>query len=219
MKLRRIALTCIPVLLATATAARAQSDERFDLYGDYSYIQFNPSLTGMQSRAFNGGGGGVQYNFLHFLGIRADFQGYGSTSWSVNYAGPVVTPHGVIPAGTYSTGGNMFTYLFGPVVRVPLHRLTVYGDILFGQSNTNGYGNLAKEIDSAGGTVQISGTQHPFTMDVGGGLDLNLNKNIALRLGEVDYMLTRYTNPIISTNNQNSFRYLGGIVFKFGGGQ
>ncbi len=219
MKLRRIALTCFPVLLATATAALAQSDERFDLYGDYSYIQFNPSLTGQQSRAFNGGGGGVQFNFLHFLGLRADFQGYGSTSWTVTYAGPVVTPHGTAPAGTFVSNGNMFTYLFGPVIRVPLHRLTVYGDLLFGQSNTNGYGNLAKEIDAAGGTIEISGTQHPFTMDVGGGLDLNLNKNIALRLGEVDYMLTRYTNPIISTNNQNSFRYLGGIVFKFGGGQ
>jgi Outer membrane protein beta-barrel domain len=218
MKLRRIALTCVPLLLATASAGLAQSDERFDLYGDYSYIQFNPSLTGLQSRAFNGGGGGAQFNFLHFLGLRADFQGYGSTSWTVNYSGPVVTPHGTVPAGTFVSNGNMFTYLFGPVVRVPLHRLTVYGDLLFGQSNTNGYGSLEKAIDAAGGTIQVSGTQHPFTMDVGGGLDLNLNKNIALRLGEIDYMLTRYSNPIISTNNQNSFRYLGGIVFKFGGG-
>jgi hypothetical protein len=94
----------------------------------------------------------------------------------------------------------------------------VFGDLLFGQSNTNGYGNLTKAIIAGGGTIQASGTQHPFSMMVGGGLDLNLNKTIALRLGEVDYMLTRYTNPIISTNNQNNFRYLGGIVFKFGGG-
>lgn len=219
MKLRRIALFCAPLLLVTASTAMAQSDEKFDLYGDYSYIQFNPSLTGLQSRAFNGGGGGVQYNFLPFLGIRADFQGYGSTSWNVTYPSPIVTPKGVIPAGTYHSNGNMFTYLFGPVVRFPLHKVTVFGDLLFGQSNTNGYANLTQAIDAGGGTLQNSGTQHPFTMDVGGGLDLNLNKTIALRLGEIDYMLTRYTNPITNTNNQNNFRYLGGIVFKFGGGK
>jgi hypothetical protein len=219
MKLRRVVLTLAPLLFVTATAAMAQSDEKFDLYGDYSYIQFNPSLTGVQSRAYNGGGGGVQWNLLPFLGIRADFQGYGSTSWTVSYAGPVVTPHGTIPAGTYTTQGNMFTYLFGPVVRVPLHRITVYGDLLFGQSNTNAYADLTKAIEAGGGTITGSNTQHPFTLDVGGGLDLNLNKHLALRLGEIDYMLTRYTNPIISTNNQNSFRYLGGVVFKFGGGK
>ena len=219
MKLRRIALTCAPLLLVTATAAMAQSDEKFDIYGDYSYIQFNPSLTGLQSRAFNGGGGGVQYNFLPFLGIRADLQGYGSTSWTLNYSAPVVTPHGTIPAGSYTSNANMFTYGFGPAVRFPLHRVTVFGDLLFGQSNTNGYGNLTKAIVAGGGTIQASATQHPFTMMVGGGLDLNLNKTIALRLGEIDYMLTRYSNPIINTNNQNNFRYLGGIVFKFGGGK
>jgi hypothetical protein len=33
----------------------------------------------------------------------------------------------------------------------------------------------------------------------------------------MDWVLTRYTNPITNTNNQNSFRYLGGIVFMLGG--
>ena len=52
-------------------------------------------------------------------------------------------------------------------------------------------------------------------MAVGGGLDVNVSKNVAIRVAEVDYMLTRYTNPITSTNNQNNFRYLGGVVFRF----
>ena len=37
--------------------------------------------------------------------------------------------------------------------------------------------------------------QHPFTMAVGGGIDLNAGKHFAFRLGEIDYVLTRYTNP------------------------
>jgi hypothetical protein len=102
----------------------------------------------------------------------------------------------------------MFTYLFG---RVHARKLNVYGELLFGGSNTNG------SINAGGGTISASATQHPFTMAFGGGVDLNLGKNVALRPAELDYVLTRYTNPLTLTNNQNSFRYLGGIVFKFGG--
>jgi hypothetical protein len=95
------------------------------------------------------------------------------------------------------------------VVGIHARKLNVYGELLFGGSNTNGYGNLTKSINAGGGTISGSGTQHPFTIAFGGGVDLNLGKNVALRLAELDYVLTRYTNPLTSTNNQNSFRYLG----------
>jgi len=52
-------------------------------------------------------------------------------------------------------------------------------------------------------------------MAVGGGLDISLSSRISIRPVEFDYVLTRYTNPLTSTNNQNNFRYCGGIVFKF----
>jgi len=213
MKLGRILLASLPLLCGTSLFAQG---ERWNLYGDYSYIQFNPTISGAQSRAFNGGGGGIQYNFAKILGIRADFQGYGSTQWTLTASSPIVTPHGTIPAGTFKSNGNMFTYLFGPVVRLPFGRLVVNGELLFGQSNTNGYGSLETAINNAGGNVQVTGTQHPFTMMLGGGVDVSLNHHIALRLADLDYVLTRYTNPLTSTNNQNSFRYVGGIIFKLG---
>ena len=53
-------------------------------------------------------------------------------------------------------------------------------------------------------------------MAVGGGLDVKVTKSIALRPIEIDYLLTRYTNPFTETNNQNNFRYVGGIVFYLG---
>jgi hypothetical protein len=189
---------------------------KVELLGDYSYMQFNPSLTGLQSRAFNGGGGSVQFNINNFLAIKGDLQGYGSTSWTTTLSSPISTPSGVIPAGTYTSQGNMFTYLFGPVVGVHAKKFYLYGETLFGGSNSNGYANLTKEFAAGGATITAEGTQHPFTMAVGGGIDLVLTKNVALQLGEFDYILTRYTNPITQTNNQNSFRYLGGVVFRFG---
>ena len=56
-------------------------------------------------------------------------------------------------------------------------------------------------------------------MALGGGLDFNINKHFGIRLGEMDWVMTRFTNPFTDTNNQNSFRYLGGVVVRFGGPQ
>jgi hypothetical protein len=52
-------------------------------------------------------------------------------------------------------------------------------------------------------------------MAFGGGLDISVSQRISIRPIEIDYLLTRYTNPLTSTNNQNNFRYLGGVVLKF----
>src|ERR1700761_2705759 len=98
MKVQKLLMVCLPLISAAALSAQG---ERFNVYGDYSYIQFNTTISGLQSRAFNGGGGGVQLNFAKILGIRADFQGYGSTQWTLTASSPIVTPHGTIPAGTF----------------------------------------------------------------------------------------------------------------------
>jgi hypothetical protein len=205
---------------AFTTMAFAQySPPKFEVFGEYSYLRFNPSLSGLNTRSFNGGGGGVQYNFNRFFGAKAEFFGYGSTRWTVTNTAPIVTNQGTIPIGVFTSHANMFTYLFGPVVGIHARRFNVFGEVLFGGSNSNGFGKLTSAVVANGGTISVNGTQHPFTMAVGGGVDFNLGKLIAIRLGEVDYFLTRYTNPFTNTNNQNSFRYAGGVVFKFGGSQ
>jgi hypothetical protein len=209
----------IGVTLLAKTGFSQEEPAKIELFGEYSYLRFNPTLTGLQSRSFNGGGGGATFFFSDHFGVKGELMGYGSTTWTETFQSQlVVTPHGttaIIPAGTYSASGDMFTYQFGPVVRIPWRSVTLFGETLFGGSNTNGYGNLEKAIDAGGGTLTISSSQHPFSMAVGGGLDVNVSKNVAIRVAELDYFLTRYTNPITSTNNQNNFRYLGGVVFRF----
>jgi hypothetical protein len=79
----------------------------------------------------------------------------------------------------------MFTYLFGPVLRVPTP-----------------------------GTI-FTPSQHPCTLAAGGGVDVSASHSLAIRAGEFDYALTRDTGPLTSTNNQNSFRYTARIVLKF----
>src|SRR5947209_6452155 len=170
--------------LLLSSSAFAQKAE---VYGDYTYMQFNPTITGLQSRALNGAGGGVQWNLGKYFGVKGDFQGYMSTEWTLHVTSPTPTKNGyIIPVGDYKSNSTMFTYLFGPVIRVPMKKVTVFGELLFGGSNTNLYGTLYNETIVGGQSAEKGATQHPFTMAFGGGFDWNLNKNVALRLGEFD---------------------------------
>jgi hypothetical protein len=204
------------ILLATIMlVALSASAQRFEVFGEYSYLHFSPTLSGLQSRSFNGGGGGAQINFLKILAIKADLMDYASTDFTVHYNTPVHLPTGgTIPAGTFTSKGDMFTFLFGPVLIIPIPKVKPFGEVLMGGSKTNAYVNLSNAIDQAGGTVAVA-TQHPFTMALGGGLDVDAGKHIGLRLAEFDYVLSRYSNPLTSTGNQNNFRYCGGIILKF----
>jgi len=200
---------------ATILITISASAQRFELFGEYSYLHFSPTLTGLQSRSFNGGGGGAQINFLKILAIKADLMGYGSATFTVNYPTAAHLPSGgTIPAGTYTTQGDMFTFLFGPVVRIPIPKVKPFAEGLLGGSQSNVYTNLSNTINQAGGTVAVA-TQHPFTMALGGGLDVDAGKHLSIRVAEFDYVLSRYSNPLTSTNNQNNYRYCGGLVLKF----
>jgi Outer membrane protein beta-barrel domain len=204
----------VTIILLSGTVASAQ--DKLEVYGEYSYLRFNPTVFGINSRSFNGGGGGATWYFAKILGIKGEFMGYGSTTFTKVVSSPVILPNGgIIPAGNYTSQGNMFTYLFGPVVKIPIPKVTPFGELLFGGSNTNGYVNLTNAIIAGGGTISRSPTQHPFTMAFGGGLDISISSHLSIRPGEIDYVLSRYSNPLTSTNNQNNFRYCAGVVFKF----
>lgn len=210
MKITRAIL--FTTILFAGTSAVAQ---RADVYGGYSYLNFSPTITGLDSRSFNGGGGGIDLYFLKIFGLKADFMYYGSTTFTRTFPVTVVIPgRGIIPAGTYSAQGNMFTYLGGPVLRIPTPLIKPFGEVLFGGSSTDGYSNLAKEIDANGGTLSTS-SQHPFTLAAGGGVDLSVSHHLSIRLAQFDYVLTRYSNPLTNNSSQNNFRYFGGVVLKF----
>src|ERR1700761_3630214 len=72
MKIKSAVLVFVPMLLAVSAFAQ---EEKWDASADYSYLRFNPSLTGIQTRSFNGGGGALQWNIFKLIGIKADLQG------------------------------------------------------------------------------------------------------------------------------------------------
>jgi hypothetical protein len=210
--------TCIlaALTLTFGVTTFAADLSKFELTVNYSYFHYNPSVAAIKSQGFNGGGGQLQYNFSRLFALKADFEGYLSKQWTLNVGFPLGTSAGVIPAGTYKSNANMFTYQAGPVYGIHTSKLYIFTEALFGGASSNGYSDLVNTINAGGGKLAPVASQHPFSLSVGGGVDLNFGKRMAFRLGQFDYVLTRFTNPFTQSTNEDNFRYLGGVVFKFG---
>lgn len=207
------AIACLLVV-----PALAQESPKVEITGEYSYLRFNPALPALQNRNLNGGGGDLSFFLGRNFAAKAEFVFYGSTDYTTTFSAPVITSQGIIPAGTYTANGTMKTFLFGPVIKGRAKKIEPFGEILFGFSHVNAYANLSKAIAVVpGSTFRVQGTQDPFTMAVGGGIDIPVSSVFAIRVAELDYVLTRLTNPLTQTNNQNHFRYLGGLQFRLGG--
>lgn len=205
----------VGAILLVGMAAFGQEFPRAEVGFNYSYARFAPSASYSKGHSLNGGGGSVVFNWNEYLGIRADLQGYGS-----NLTGFNIAPNPTFPSGLHgNVQGNLFTYLFGPQLKVRAHKLQPFGSLLFGGAHTNVYGNafttLCQPIAGTCGIAKAP-TAQAFAMSFGGGVDIPINHRVSFRPAEISYLLTRFSNPLTKTNNQNNFRYLVGINFNLG---
>jgi Outer membrane protein beta-barrel domain len=202
-------------LLLLRAGCCAQEYPTAELGIDYSYARFGPSFPNSKGHSLNGGGGWAVYNFKDYVGLKMDLQGYGS-----NQTGFMISPSTNFPGGAKgNVQGNLFTYLFGPQVKIRAYQLQPYFHLLFGGAHTNVYGNAFKTIcQPVAGACAFSKAPaaDAFSMAFGGGIDVPLTKYIQFRPVEIDYLLTRFSNQFTKTNNQNTFRYCAGINFTFG---
>lgn len=183
----------------------AQETPKAEVFGGYSLLRNN-------GNNMNGWDAQGTFNFAPHFGITADFSGNYNTIGSLSpFTGTFVSAH-----------QRFYNYLFGPRVSASTGRFTVFGHSLFG---------VAHSSLGAGVTLPILGSvstgltsANAFAMALGGGVDINLTRHLAVRGGQFDYLYTRF-NPTdaISTGlfsnslsgHQNSFRYSTGIVFRF----
>ncbi len=97
-----------------------------------------------------------------------------------------------------SISGNrvsQYEYLFGPRLAARSQRGTVFVHALVGGNTLKAFGR----------------STNGFAWGLGGGLDLNAGRHIAIRVIQADYLRTR-----LSTSWFNDARLGIGIVFKFG---
>jgi outer membrane protein OmpA-like peptidoglycan-associated protein len=216
MKFRAAILSGIVLLFGTR--AFAQDSPKAEVWLDYSYVRFNPQNNNIISPfSLSGGGGGVAFFFNKHVGIEGDLQGYGSQTRS--FAIPATSPN-CNNGGAACTGNvqaNLFTYNVGPIIKVRAKHFEPFIEAMFGGAHSNAYGNLVTDCPTC--VISKSPSNNAFDFLIGGGIDVPVSKAVALRIGQFDYILTRFGNNLTGgNNNQSSFRFQAGLVFRIGGG-
>ncbi|HUL16422.1 MAG TPA: Ig-like domain-containing protein [Terriglobales bacterium] len=162
---------------------------KFELAGAYQYLDFKPGDP-FNTYGNNGATGSFAYNATKYLGLVAEFGGYGS--------GGRTTPGN-------STSGSFISYLFGPRLNLRhFDHFVPFGEFLVGGMHaSNGV---------TGGT-----SQDAFSLAAGGGADVVLSQHFAWRLVQLDYVMTNFSGTFLNpTARQNNFRVGTGIVFRWG---
>ena len=202
------------VVLLLGLVAFAQEFPRYEVGVDYSYARFNPNAAYTQAKSLNGGGGSFDININEYLGIKMDLQGYGSNKTNFN-----ITPNPRFPSGASGVvSGNLFTYMFGPQIKIRAHGFHPFVHYLLGGAHSNvyhnAYGTLCQPI-VGGCAFQGAPAENAFAMMFGGGVDIPLHHVVEFRPVEIDYLYSHFTNQF-ANSNQNNFRYSAGLVFNFG---
>jgi hypothetical protein len=177
--------------------ALAQEAPRAELFGGYSYLRVRPG-DGIDSIGAHGFTASIAGNVTRNFGLVAEFSRH-SKSESINFSDLLNQPG----LGTFGARVRAHTYLFGPRVTLRTGNLEPFAHALFGAANGRA------EASGIGLAERESGTA--FTYALGGGLDLKVHDNFAIRLGQLDYLRTR-----VSGEGLNSTRYSVGIVIRMG---
>ena len=202
-------LLVLLVIVFTCLGAWAQDDTvpKIEVPILFSLVNIHPNVSPITSFNLYGGGGQFDVNFGRVFGIKAEFMGYTQGSGlrnqlsTIGYAGKV--------------DGNAFSYMFGPQFKKHSGVVQPFGEVLLGAYHTNAYATI---VNAVGATTNASSSNNFFSMAVGGGIDLKVNRHFSIRPVEIDYLMTRFhVNGTGYTSNQNNFRYQAGFLFTAGG--
>jgi opacity protein-like surface antigen len=189
------------VVLCLPLAASAQEvAPKVEIFGGYSLLRVDPgSIPGgsdvgkIDTHGFNVSMAG---NVAKHVGIVSEFSRFTKSGSASNIFGdPRLS--GV------DVKVRVFPFMFGP--RVTLHRGKVepFVHALFGVARPGA------EASALG--VSVEDAASSFASALGGGLDIKAHNNLAIRLGQVDYLRAR-----AGGEGSNNFRYSVGVVIRLG---
>jgi opacity protein-like surface antigen len=213
--MKKLLLTAVVMLFAPALFAQ-ETNSSLQLSVDYSYLRFAQNAF-IPNFSLNGAGASVSYFFNKHIGIKADFQDYGSHS--LNFSVPARSaPCSSLADCPISVASNTFTYTVGPVARFHLKFTRPFVEVLFGGAHDSSFAKIFTACNDQGSCVNLSKqpNNNAFAWILGGGLDIPFKEHIAIRPIEVDYVHTSFGDSLTDVHTtQSNFRYLGGIVIKF----
>ena len=175
-------------------AATSEKPLRAELALDYSYLRSNAPPGDCGCINLNGGS--------------ATFAWTLKPGGAFALVGDVTAAH----ADSISSSGYSLTlssYTAGARYRLKLRQPSwqPFGQALIGLAHSSG--NLVEGANSA-----TSNAGAAFAANLGGGLDLGLNRRFSLRLVEADYLVTTFDNG--GNSHQNNLRLGAGVVLRFG---
>jgi len=181
--------------VAAPFTARAQEFPRWEAFGGFSYANVNlgpqASLFSSSNRNYDGFDLDFSFNPHRNIRLLADvgFQ-FGRTT---------TTP----PPPFTKVHLQTTEALFGPQFTLQRHKATAFGNILVGVTNTRLYGQ-------AGTLYEDLIRQNSLTLGLGGGLDVNWTRLVAIRAFQVEYLPTRRSAW------ETTYTLTAGVVFRFG---
>jgi opacity protein-like surface antigen len=194
--LRAMTLTAALTLTA-AMPTRAQEFPRWEFYGGFSYA--NVGL-GPQASLF----GPVSKNYYGFH-LNASFNPYRNLSVIVTDLGIQSRGSRIPPPFRHSNNSvDTSQALFGPQLTIRTSKTNGFAHALVGVTNTR-----LVETDSFGTTDLVRRTN--LAWGAGGGLDVNLNPRVAVRVFQADFIPTR-----LAGKWQNDYRVSVGVVIRVG---
>jgi len=138
---------------------------------------------------FHGWGASVTGNVNRWFGVTADFSG--------QYSGG--------EPGLVRERQRAHSYLFGPRVSLRRKRTTLFAYALFGGIH------FRDEVSAPSLGFSGTFTDNGFNMALGGGLDVNLTRRVALRAFQLDYL-----RPTFFGEAHNRGRLAAGLVLRLG---
>lgn len=193
--------------LLTVGAFAQTEVPRFETYLGYSFTRVNSGIN-VPAFSANGGVGELAFNFNHWLTAVASFN---------------AVHNGNI--GGFHVDQTLFGYMFGPRINARFGRVTPFVETLFGSTHDS------RSFPVPGTTTQIGNTTlaqrfvndaNAFSMEIGGGLDLNISDHLAFRPVKLDYYMTRFQPIFIEglgnanrNRNQSNLLYSTGFNFRF----
>jgi outer membrane protein OmpA-like peptidoglycan-associated protein len=200
-------LTAMIAVLCTFAALAAAQDQpapKWELYGGYSYIYPHANIhgqlpgaplpfpgTNLESNP-RGAGASITYDFNRWFGLTLDT----STHWG---SGEATFARRIDDAAFSNLS-------FGPKVTFRHEHFSPFVEVLVGDHRL--MPDAFHDIDKLG-------------VMLGGGLDINLSRHVALRLFRADYVMSnyRYGPPGIPSTEIRGLRAQAGLNFMFGGGE
>ncbi len=197
------ALVAVLCMFATRSAAQDQPAPKWELYGGYNFFypgadvhgQLPGALLPLSSRLESnprGAGASITYDFNRWFGLTLD----ASTAWGSGEKGLANR----IDDAAFSN------ISFGPKITYRTNRFSPFFEVLVGDHRLTP--DAFHDIDKLG-------------LMIGGGLDVNLSRHVALRLFRADFVMSNYRfgPTTIPSTDIRGLRAQTGLVLNFGGGE